>query len=44
MKGQNAQLGGVGMATLAGLPAGDAGGNDNVAEQPRFAVDGSLRG
>ena len=31
MKGENAQLGGIGMAALAGLPAGDAGGNDNVA-------------
>ena len=42
MKGQNAQLGGVGMAMLVGLPAGDAVGNDNVPQRSRSVADGSL--
>jgi hypothetical protein len=37
MKGQNAQLGGVRMAALAGLARGDSGSDDDVAEEPRSA-------
>ena len=36
MKGQNAQLGGIRVPSLARLPPGDAGGNHEVAEEARF--------
>ena len=38
MKGENAQLGGIGMAALERLPAGDAGGDHEIAEESRFGV------
>jgi hypothetical protein len=37
MKGQNAQLGGVRMAALARLAPGNSGGDDEIAEESRFA-------